>query len=90
MKRRRAFIPVLAACGILFGLFLPGALKMRDLKNRNADLREKNRRLERENVLLEEELRLLENDKVYQEKVLREKMGVVRKDEIPVKMIPAD
>ena len=37
---------------------------------------------------MEEELKRVENDPVYQEKIAREKMGVVRKGEIPVKILP--
>ncbi|MBU0709161.1 MAG: septum formation initiator family protein, partial [Candidatus Omnitrophica bacterium] len=40
------------------------------------------------NSLLQKELERIKNDPVYQEKIAREKMGVVRKGEIPVKIIP--
>jgi len=75
---------------IAFALFLPGYVKIRNLRDKNRDLLEKNRRLETENTMLQKELSLIDKDKLYQEKILREKMGVVRKDEIPVKMIPQD
>jgi cell division protein FtsB len=39
-----------------------------------------------ENYLLQQELKKLENDPVYQEKMARDKMGVVRKGEIPIKI----
>ncbi|MDD5596006.1 MAG: septum formation initiator family protein, partial [Candidatus Omnitrophica bacterium] len=69
-------------------LFLPGYTKLQELKDRNNDLEGKIKRLAIENALLQEELRKVENDPVYQEKIAREKMGVVRKGEIPVKLVP--
>jgi len=61
---------------------------MHRLKDGNADLIRKNRRLEIENELLRSELSRVEKDHLYQEKILREKMGVVRKDEVPIKLVP--
>ncbi|MDD4899449.1 MAG: septum formation initiator family protein [Candidatus Omnitrophica bacterium] len=69
-------------------LFLPGYTKLQELKDRNNDLEGKIKRLAVENALLQEELRKVENDPVYQEKIAREKMGVVRKGEIPVRLVP--
>ena len=81
---------LIALAGLAFVLFLPGYLKTKALRDKNRDLQEKNRRLQTENVLLQRELERIDKDKLYQEKILREKLGVVRKDEIPVKMIPTD
>ena len=39
-----------------------------------------------ENYLLQEELKRVQNDPFYQEKLARDKMGVVRKGEIPIKI----
>jgi cell division protein FtsB len=78
-------IAIIAVC-----LFIPGYAKVRQLKHTNADLQEKTRRLAEENQLLEKELSMMEKDQLYQEKILREKLGVVRKDEIPLKMVPRD
>ena len=39
-----------------------------------------------ENYLLQEELKRVDTDPVYQEKMARDKMGVVRKGEIPIKI----
>lgn len=79
----------------LFGLavfllivFLPGYTKLQELKDKNRDLETKIKRLNIEHSLLQEELRRIESDPVYQEKIAREKMGVVRKGEIPIKIIP--
>jgi cell division protein FtsB len=72
----------------LLVLFLPGYTKLQDLRDRNSDLEIKIKRLTVENALLQQELKRLEIDPLYQEKIAREKMGVVRKGEIPVKLIP--
>lgn len=68
-------------------VFLPGYTKLQELRDKNRDLRSQIKRLHQENELLEEKLKRLENDPVYQEEVVRERLGVVRKGEIPVKII---
>ena len=79
----------------LFGLavflliiFLPGYTKLQELGDRNKDLELKIKSLNIDNALLQQELNRVENDPVYQEKIVRQKLGVVRKGEIPVKMVP--
>ena len=69
-------------------IFLPGYTKLQELKDRNKDLETKIKYLNVENALLQQEIKRIENDPVYQEKIAREKMGVVRKGEIPIKIIP--
>ena len=69
-------------------LFLPGFAKIKTFRDKNADLEDKIRRLNIENTLLQQELKRAESDPVYQERIAREKMGVVRKGEIPIKIIP--
>jgi cell division protein FtsB len=69
-------------------VFLPGYTKLQDLKDRNRDLEDKIRRLNIENSLLQEELVRIESDPNYQEKIAREKMGLVRKGEVPIKILP--
>ncbi len=71
-------------------LFLPGYTKLQELKDRNRDLESKIRRLRIENALLEQEVKKIENDPVYQEKIAREKMGIVRKGDIPLKIVPPE
>ncbi|MFA5004593.1 MAG: septum formation initiator family protein [Candidatus Omnitrophota bacterium] len=68
-------------------LFLPGYTKLQELRDKNRDLEDKFKKITVENFLLQEELKRAESDPVYQEKIAREKMGVVRKGEIPVKII---
>ncbi len=69
-------------------LFLPGYSKLQELKDKNRELEVKIKRLRMDNALMDQELKLLENDPVYQEKIAREKLGVVKKGEIPIKIFP--
>jgi len=72
---------------LLIVLFLPGYTKLQELRDKNRELAKNIKKLNMENTLLQEQLQRLERDTLYQEKVAREKMGVVRKGEIPVKII---
>ncbi|MFA5092692.1 MAG: septum formation initiator family protein [Candidatus Omnitrophota bacterium] len=67
-------------------LFLPGYTKLQESRVKNRKLEENFRKMAIENYLLQEELKRIENDPVYQEKIVRDKMGVVRKGEIPIKI----
>lgn len=67
-------------------LFLPGYTKLQELRIKNRQLEEKFRKMAVDNSLMQEELKRAENDPVYQEKIARDKMGVVRKGEIPIKI----
>jgi len=71
---------------LLLVLFLPGYTKLQESRVKNRKLEEKFRKMTVENYLLQEELKRINNDPVYQEKIAREKMGVVRKGEIPIKI----
>lgn len=69
-------------------IFLPGYTKLQELRDRNRDLETKIKQLNIENTLLQQELKRIENEPFYQERIAREKMGVVRKGEIPIKIVP--
>lgn len=71
---------------LLLFLFLPGYIKLQESRAKNRQLEEKFRKMVVENYLLQEELKRIENDPVYQEKIVRDKMGVVRRGEIPIKI----
>ena len=71
---------------LILALFLPGYIKLQGLRAKNRHLEANFRKMAVENYLLQEELKRIENDPVYQEKMAREKMGVVRKGEVPVKI----
>jgi cell division protein FtsB len=88
-------LPILRKAFWIFGIavfilivFLPGYTKLQELKDKNRELIIKIRKLDIENALLQQELISIQNDPTYQEKIAREKMGVVRKGEIPIKIIP--
>ena len=75
---------------LLLAIFLPGFTKLQELRDKNRDLTIKIRRLNIENALLEQESKLIEKDPVYQERIARDRMGIVRKGEIPIKVVPSD
>ncbi|MDI6758301.1 MAG: septum formation initiator family protein [Candidatus Omnitrophota bacterium] len=72
----------------LLVIFLPGYTKLQELRDKNRELENKIKRVIVENSLLEEEIRFIRSDPVYQEKIIRQKLGVVRKGEIPIKIVP--
>jgi len=84
---KRAFWIVGLAVFLLI-LFLPGLTKLQELRDKNRDLESKIRRLNIENALLEEEMKKIASDPVYQERIARQKLGIVRKGEIPIKIVP--
>ena len=69
---------------------MPGYTKLQELRDKNRDLEGKIKQLKTENALLREGLERLENDPVYQERIARDKMGVVRKGEVPVRIVPQE
>ncbi len=81
---------IFVAAAFLLIIFLPGFAKMQGIRDKNNDLEDKIRRLNIENSLLQQELKRIENDPVYQERIARDKMGVVRKGEIPIKIVPQE
>ncbi len=74
----------------LLVMFLPGYTKLQELRDKSRDLSRKIKQLSVENVFLDQELKRIKNDPVYQEQIAREKMGVVRKGEVPIKLVPID
>ena len=86
---RRAFW-LFGGAILLLVLFLPSYSKLQELRDKNLELEARIKKLSVENVILGQELELIEKDPVYQERIVREKMGVVRKGEIPIRMVPAE
>lgn len=80
----------LGAAAFVAFIFLPGYTRMQELREKNRDLETKIKQLYVDNALLGQELKRIEIDPVYQEKIAREKMGIVRKGEIPIKIVPPD
>ena len=79
---------ILGVAVFLLIVFLPGYTKLQELKDKNRDLEAKIKKYKVDNSLLQEELRLIKDDPLYQEKIARRKMGVVRKGEIPIRFVP--
>ncbi|MBN1872143.1 MAG: septum formation initiator family protein [Candidatus Omnitrophica bacterium] len=77
----------IAAIVILIFVFFPNFSKYRKLSMECKGLRTRIEELKAENKRLEEEKYKLANDIEYIEKRAREKLGVVKKDEIPYKII---
>ncbi len=68
-------------------VFLPGLTKLQELRDKNGVLESRIKKLIVENSLLDQELQRVQSDPVYQEKIARDRLGVVRKGEIPVKIV---
>ena len=86
-KLRKAFW-LFGISVFLLVLFFPGYTKLQQLRDKNRELEIKLRKVNVDNALLAQELERIQNDPVYQERIAREKMGVVRKGEIPIKIVP--
>ena len=71
---------------ILLIVFLPGYTKLQELKDKNKDLEARIKQNESENALLENEILRIQQDPIYQEEIIREKLGVVRKGEVIYKI----
>ena len=72
---------------LLLVLFFPGYIKLQQLREKNKELEVKLKKASIDNALLTQELDRVQNDPVYQERIARQKMGVVRKGEIPIKIV---
>lgn len=68
---------------VLLGIvFLPGYLKLKELREENVRYQKRIRLLEEHNEKLTSELAQLREDPSYLEKTARDKLGIVRKGEI--------
>ncbi|MCM8783026.1 MAG: septum formation initiator family protein [Candidatus Omnitrophica bacterium] len=71
-------------------IFLSSFTQLQELKDKNRKIDAMIEKLKQENAILEQQIQYLKKEPVYQEGILREKMGVVRKGEVPVKIIPEE
>jgi cell division protein DivIC len=74
----------------IFFVFLPSYTKMQDLQQKNLDYQHQIELLQKKNLELGEEKRLLEDDPEYLEKVAREKMGLIKENEVVFKIVPVN
>ena len=88
MLKNAIWLFVFALLTLIF--FLPSYTQMQDLKHKNAEYEHQILDLTKKNVKLREEKRLLTDDPEYFEKVAREKMGLVKENEVIYKFVPAD
>lgn len=84
---KRDLIAPLVITGILILLFLPGFLRYQKISAECRKLKLQIEMLKKINVKLEKEKYKLEHDIEYVEKRARDKLGVVRKDEIPYRTL---
>ena len=87
--RKRLFWLAIIAFVFLI-IFLPGYTKLQELKDKNRELEVKIDKIKLESSLLEDEILRIQEDPVYQEEVIREKLGVVRKGEVIYKIEPEE
>ena len=77
---------ILGTIFIILIIFLPGYTKLQELKERNKDLESRIKKIKLENTRLEDEILRFQQDPVYQEEIVREKLGVVREGEVIYKI----
>jgi cell division protein FtsB len=75
-------------CAAVLAFFLPSYLKMQALNEKNHAYERAITELERSTVVSEEEQRRLKEDPEYLEKVAREKLGIIKEDEVIYKVLP--
>ena len=71
---------------VILVIFLPGYTKLQELRDKNKQLEARIGEVEEENAVLESQISRIQKDPVYQEEVVRERFGVVRKGEIIYKL----
>ena len=87
----RAKLNIIVAIGVLVvlvAMLLPGYTKLQDLLAENKRLERRVAELTESIGTLKEEKDKLESDFLYIEKVARDKLGVVREDELIIKEKP--
>lgn len=84
LQKFRLFIIIF----ILILVFLPGFAKLQELRQKLSDTEDKLRKTQKQNFLLEEKIAQMKNNSEYLELVAREKMGIVKKGETVLKIVP--
>ncbi len=77
-------------CAVILVFFIPGFIKIQELKSKNKLLTTKITEVKKENLSLRKEVEKLKNDSVYLEGVARDKMGVVKKGEVVYRIVGED
>ncbi|MCM8791812.1 MAG: septum formation initiator family protein [Candidatus Omnitrophica bacterium] len=68
-------------------IFLSSFTRLQELKDKSEMMDRMIERLKTESTFLEQQIQYFKEEPIYQEKILREKMGIVRKGEIPIKVL---
>ena len=66
---------------LLIGVFLPGYMTLRGLREQNEDAEKRIMMLQQHNEMLKEEITRMKQDPDYVEKKAREKLGIVKEGE---------
>lgn len=83
---KKKLILFFALTAVLLLIFFPGFYEYQKLASRERTLLRRIGELEKTNRRLEDEIYRLKNDMEYVERIAREKLGVVKEDEIPYKI----
>ena len=81
MAKKKLLI-ILLIIIVLLAIYFPGFARLQQLKEENRNLEKRIDMLTKTNDDLEREKKKLETDPTYIEKIAREKLGMVKKDEI--------
>ncbi|MGB2660995.1 MAG: septum formation initiator family protein [Candidatus Omnitrophota bacterium] len=82
MEGKKIILYTTAVIAVLSVVFLPGLSRLHKLRRENAQLQKRIRFLEEHNDVLEEEIVKMREDPGYVEKKAREKLGILKDDEI--------
>lgn len=72
---------------LILAFFLPSYTQLQDLRQKNSDYEHQILELTKKNAELKEEKRLLKENPDYFEKVARERMGLVKDNEVIYKLV---
>jgi len=84
LKKYRFYLII---CVLLLISFIPVFSRYQDLRQRTKELSRKIQALQEENKALKERQHKLQTDPIYAESVAREKLNVVKEDEVVYKII---
>lgn len=90
LDHRKIFFIILVIAIVLIIIYLPGLSKFHELASKNKELSRKIKTLGKSNMKLYKEAVSLKTDPVYLEKVAREKMKIVRPNEVIYKIQPQE
>lgn len=77
-------------CAAILIFYVPGFIKIQELKSKNKYLNSRIVEVKKENLNLKKEVEKLKSDSVYLESVARDKMGVVKKGEVVYHIVGED